>query len=168
VEQIGFSIGEQMSTYFRIAVVLTLAVLITATSSRGNTLVIKKVHDGDTIECEGGFKAHLSGVDTPDLDEKYGQKVYEFTKQELEGKLVAAFTYTLNNNADGIVYDKDGYAFMKIKYGDECSIDFGALIIKMGFAKVDKRFPIDDLDKYIELEKEAKDKKLGIWGCTEK
>ncbi|MCF7809854.1 thermonuclease family protein [bacterium] len=152
-----------MKSFLKTVFIFSVVIAITVTPVSANTLVIKKVHDGDTIECEGGFKAHISGVNTPDLDEKFGQKVFEFTKNELEGELVAVYSYTLNNNADGIVYDKDGYAFMKIMYGDDHSIDFGALLIKKGLARVDKRFPIDDLDKYIALEKEAKEKKVGIW-----
>jgi endonuclease YncB( thermonuclease family) len=157
-----------MNSFLKILFLLSLVMVIITSPVSANTLVIKKVHDGNTIECEGGFKAHISGVKTPDLEEKLGQEVFEFTKQELEGKLIVAFTYTLNNNADGIVYDKDGYAFMKIMYGDDRSVDFGALLLQKGYAMVDKRFPIDDLDKYLEIEKEAKEKKVGIWGCTEK
>ena len=128
-----------------------------------NTLVITKVNPGGIIVCGEDFKARLKGVDVPDLDEKLGEEIFLFCKQELEGKKVAAFTYTLDNTAAGIVYDKDGYAFMKIGCGKDFSTDFSALLLQKGYAKIDTRFPIPELESYRQLEKEARDKKIGIW-----
>ena len=135
----------------------------------GNVRKIAKVHAGDLIELEGGFTAHLTGITVPDKSTKLGFKVYDFTKRELEGKVVKVFTYTTNDQASGIVYGEDGLAFMQIVYGssighEKGEINFNELLLKMGYAKVNEKYLPDDLKHFKDLELEAKANKLGMWG----
>jgi endonuclease YncB( thermonuclease family) len=134
----------------------------------GRTLVVKKVHSGDVIEFEGGWTTRLSGVDAPDPDEPLGQAVLQFTRQELEGQRIAGMTYTLDNTAAGIVYDDEGYPFMLIEYGQDYGIDFNALLIRKGFARVDTTWLPPYLEHYRTLEQQAREEGLGLWQTGEK
>ena len=125
--------------------------------------MVKKVHRGDLVEFEGGFTARFTGLKAPALNEFLGSEVYDFTRREIEGKLVAVFTYTTNNLASGIVYDEEGYPLVQIKYGKNLIISINELLLRKGYARVDEKYLPADLEYFKNLEKEAQDYKLGIW-----
>jgi endonuclease YncB( thermonuclease family) len=129
----------------------------------GNTAVVKKVISGDIIQLSGTFKARLTGIKAPSRSDPLGYKIYDFTKRELEGKLVKIFTWTKDNTRAGIVYDKNGYAFVEIFYDKDASQCFNELLLKKGYAQIDHEFLPDNLRHYIALEKRARENGLGIW-----
>jgi endonuclease YncB( thermonuclease family) len=94
---------------------------------------------------------------------KLGAAILEFTKRELEGKLVKVFTWTTDNTAAGIVYE-NGNAFVQICYGGDHSVSFNELMLRKGYARVDTTWLPEDLQYYRTLEQEAREKRLGIWG----
>jgi endonuclease YncB( thermonuclease family) len=138
--------------------------LLLPISALTNTGTIKKVLSGDLIQIGDTFVARLTGIESPPRDENLGYKIYDFTKRELEGKTVKLFTWTTDNTAAGIVHDENGYPFVEIEYwkGGEYS-SFNEVLLKMGYARVDREHLPDRLKHYLELENEAREKKLGIW-----
>ena len=134
----------------------------------GNTLVIKTVHSGDCIEFDSGYTVRLTGITTPDTSMPVGYQVYDFVKRTLEGRTVKVFTYTTNNLATGIVYGDDGLSFAQIIYGPEknskeWSTNLNEFLLKKGWAQVNEQFLPDELRHFKELEKKARNQKLGIW-----
>jgi endonuclease YncB( thermonuclease family) len=128
-----------------------------------NTAVIKKVLSGDIILLGDTFTARLTGIKAPPRNEMLGYKIYDFTKRELEGKLVKISTWTTDNTRSGIVHDENGYAFVEILYGKDSSLCFNEILLRKGYASVDHEYLPDNLRHYIDLEKTAREKGLGIW-----
>jgi endonuclease YncB( thermonuclease family) len=144
------------------------AVLAAAISAAANTGVIKKVLSGDIVQFGDDFIARLTGLRAPRLGEPLGREVYEFTLKELEGKLVQLATWTTDDTAAGIVYDEQNFPFVLIHYGsfsrdkgfEAC---FNEVLLKKGYARVDPKYLPVDLEHYLDLEREAREKGLGIW-----
>ena len=130
----------------------------------GNTGTVTKVLDGDLIRIGDSFVVHFTGITVPPKSEALGKEIFEFTKRELEGKLVKLFTWTTDNTAAGIVRDDEGRAFVQIYYGENLSISFNELLLKKGYARVaGERLPGDLEKRYLELEWKARERGLGIW-----
>lgn len=142
---------------------LSGALLALAVSAGANVLTIKKVLGTDVVQIGDTFVARLTGIKAPEKDEPLGPEVYEFTKAEIEGKAVKVFTWTTDNTAAGIVYDDRGRAFVQIFYGKDRAVSFNETLLKKGYARVDPKVLPDDLRHYLDLEKEAREKGLGIW-----
>jgi endonuclease YncB( thermonuclease family) len=142
------------------AVVGLLAIAVLAT---GNVRRVDEVLSGDLVRIGDTFLARLTGIKAPGRDEPLGSEVYDFTKRELEGQTVKLFTWTTDNTAAGIVYDEDGYARVQIFTGKRADVSFNEVLLKKGYARVDPKFLPDELNHYYDLEKEARDKGLGIW-----
>ncbi|MBN2409101.1 MAG: thermonuclease family protein, partial [Candidatus Aminicenantes bacterium] len=133
-------------------------VLAAAVSAAGNIGIIKEVLSGDLVRVGDTFVARLTGIKAPGRDEPLGNEIYNFTKRELEGRMVKLFTWTTDNTAAGIVHDEKGYPLIQIYYGEGVSVSFNELLLKKGYARIDPNFLPDELNHYYDLEKEARDK----------
>jgi endonuclease YncB( thermonuclease family) len=145
-----------------------LLVVCAPDAARGNTGTVEEVLSGDVVRFGESFVARLVGITVPPRDTAMGYRIYDFTKRELEGKLVKLFTWTTDNTAAGIVWDEEGRAFVqiyygKVYYGKGLETSFNELLLKKGYARVDMEYLPEDLEYYLELEKEAREKGLGIW-----
>ena len=144
---------------------LTAAVLIlaAAVSALANTGVVEKVLAGDRVRIGGSFVARFTGITAPPRTDPLGSRIYDFTKRELEGRTVKFFTWTRNNTAAGIIHDEKGNPFIQIYYGEGMSVSFNEVLLKKGYAKVDPDYLPEDLRHYLDLEREAREKRMGIW-----
>ena len=142
--------------------VVALAMLFVAAAA-ANTLTVVRVHAGDIIEFEGGWKTHLTGIIVPSPHDPIGYQAFDFTKRRLEGKIVAVFTWTTDDTAAGIVHGEDGLPFAKVMYGKDLSIDIAALLLENGYARVNKDNLPEVYEHYREIEQKARGKGLGIW-----
>lgn len=152
-----------MSKPCRRKLLLLAALLAVGVSAGANVVTVKKVLGADLVQIGDAFVARLTGIKAPERDEPLGQEVYEFTKRELEGKTVKLFTWTTDNTAAGIVYDDQGRAFVQVFYGKDRTVSFNETLLKKGYARIDAEFLPDELQHYHALEKEAREKGLGIW-----
>lgn len=152
-----------MSKPYRRKLVLLAALAAFVLSAGANVLTIKKVLGADVVQIGDTFVARLTGIKAPERDEPLGPEVYEFTKSQIEGKTVKVFTWTTDNTAAGIVYDDRGRAFVQIYYGKDLAVSFNETLLKKGYARIDAEFLPDELKHYHALEKEAREKGLGIW-----
>ena len=152
-----------MSKSIQRKLLLYSALLLIAVSAGANVVTITKVLGADLIQIGDTFIARLTGIRALAGDEPLGPEVYAFTKRELEGKTVKLFTWTTDNTAAGIIYDDKGRAFAQVFYGKDRTVSFNEVLLKKGFARVDPKVLPDDLKHYLDLEKEAREKGLGIW-----
>jgi CubicO group peptidase (beta-lactamase class C family) len=136
------------------------AVALAATANVGT---VKKVLSGDVVQIGDAFKARLTGLRAPGLDEPLGIEICAFTKRELEGQTVRLLTWTTDNTASGIVHDDEGYPFVQVFYGKGSATSFNEVLLKKGYARVDPKYLPDGLKHYLDLEKEAREKGLGVW-----
>lgn len=134
-----------------------------AVPALGNTGTVEEVLSGDLVRIGESFVARLTGIKAPPRNEIMGYQIYDFTKREIEGKKIKLFTWTTDNTAAGIVRDEEDNAFVQIYYGKGMNTSFNELLLKKGYARVDREYLPDELKYYLELEKEAREKGLGIW-----
>lgn len=132
-------------------------------SASANTGIVQKVLSGDRVQIGETFVARLTGIKCPPRDEKQGYKIYDFTKRELAGKTVKFSTWTTDNTAAGIVRDENGYPFVEIEYRKGEYLSFNEVLLKKGYARVDQKYLPENLKHYLDLEKEAQEKGVGIW-----
>jgi micrococcal nuclease len=139
---------------------------------------VVRVIDGDTIvvRFDGKTeKVRLIGVDTPETKPKrnkpfeydsitnltylaeWGLKAKNFTKSILEGK-----TVELEFDRSTGLRDKYGRLLAYVYIN---GTDFNALLIKEGYARVFVT-KFKKLDHYLKLEREAKEKGIGLWSIT--
>ncbi len=142
---------------------LILLICLLPVSALANTGIVKKVLNGDLVQIGDTFIARLTGIKAPPQDEIWGYKIYDFTKKELEGKTVKLFTWTTDNTTAGIVRDENGHPFIEIGYWKGEYLSFNEVLLKKGYARVDRKYLPENLKHYNNLEKEAKEKGLGIW-----
>jgi endonuclease YncB( thermonuclease family) len=152
-----------MSRIKKWLITVFLLMFLLPISALSNTGVVKKVLSGDLVQIGDTFVARLTGIKAPPQDETLGYKIYDFTKRELEGKTVKLFTWTTDNTAAGIVHDENGYPFVEIEYWKGKSLSFNEVLLKKGYARVDRKYLPDNLKHYLDFEKEAREKGLGIW-----
>ncbi|MEK7096853.1 MAG: thermonuclease family protein [Patescibacteria group bacterium] len=118
------------------------------------TILVTRVIDGDTIEIEGNIKVRYVGINSPESEQCFSNEAYLENKKLVEGK-----TVTLIKD----VSDKDKYGRL-LRYVYLNDLFVNDYLIKNGFAKIMMIKP--DIKYYQEFkigEKEAKEKKFGIW-----
>lgn len=125
---------------------------------------VKRVIDGDTLELENGEKVRLIGVDTPEtVDprkpvERFGKEASEFTRKLCEGKRV------------WLEYDQtrsDKYlrtlAYVHLEDGRVLNEE----IIRYGYGHAYTEYPFKHMEKYRELERQAREAETGLWAKDE-
>lgn len=122
--------------------------------------LVKRVVDGDTLLLSNGERVRLIGVDTPETVhpkkpvERFGKEASVFTKKLCEGKIVR-LEYDQNK--------RDKYkrllAYVYLKDGTFVNAE----IVKQGYGYAYTRFPFKYLEEFREYEKEAREKKQGLW-----
>lgn len=133
-------------------------------NSKIKDLSVKRVVDGDTVVLEKNgyeYKVRLIGVDTPEsvhLDKnkntKEGKIASDFTKERLTGKKV---------DIEFDVKPQDKYGrYLVYLYVD--GISYNEVLLEEGMARVMMISPnVKNKELYAQIEKRAKDKKIGIW-----
>lgn len=133
-------------------------------NSKIKDLSVKRVVDGDTVVLEKNgyeYKVRLIGVDTPEsvhLDKnkntKEGKIASDFTKERLKGKKV---------DIEFDVKPQDKYGrYLVYLYVD--GISYNEVLLEEGMARVMMISPnVKNKELYAQIEKRAKDKKIGIW-----
>jgi endonuclease YncB( thermonuclease family) len=152
-----------MAKTTRTRILIAAAGLAAALAAAANVRVIDEVLSGDVVRIGDAFVARLTGLRAPGRDEPLGQEIYDFTRRELEGRAVKIVTWTTDNTAAGIVHDEEGHAFVQVFYGKNNTVSFNEVLLKKGYARVDLQYLPDDLKHFVDLEKEARAKGLGLW-----
>ena len=114
--------------------------------------LVEYVTDGDTINVKSEDKIYvirLYGIDAPEKNQPYGNKITTFLKDKLESKQV-----TINYSSK----DRYGRIIGKVYYD---GIYINELLIKIGGAWHYKQYS-NDFDLY-NAEQSAKKNRLGIW-----
>lgn len=108
---------------------------------------------------ETGETVRLVGVDTPESVhpskgvEPYGKEAAEFTREQVQGDRVRV------EFAPGT--DKYGRRLGYVWYdGRRC---LNVQLLRKGLAQVYVEFPFSRMAAYVEYEREAREKRVGIW-----
>lgn len=121
---------------------------------------IKRTVDGDTFETESGHKVRLIGVNCPESIGKvefFGKEASNFSRERLTGKKVYMFQ-------DAGDKDKYGRLLRYIFIENENTMYNETLLIE-GYANTMTVPPnVMFSKKFVELEREAREKNKGLWG----
>jgi micrococcal nuclease len=140
------------------------------------TFTVVKVVDGDTIDIDvpdGKFpdtRIRLLAIDTPEMGSAmpygtdkspsgamyYGKEASEFTTKTALGQKVTVLLDKLSKTRD-----KYGRLLAFVRFSDGRILN--EELVSQGFAYADTRFPHSFYEKYIQLEKTAREQKKGLW-----
>ena len=144
------------------AAVLAVVLLVLA-PALAKAQRVERVVDGDTIIVHDVGRVRLIGVDTPEsVDprrpvEFFGKEASAFTKRLLEGKRVRL-------EHDWERTDRYGRTLAYVYLPDGTFAN--AEIVRQGYGHAYTRFPFKDLDRFRQLEREARQAGRGLWGAT--
>lgn len=133
---------------------------------RMDTVKVKRVVDGDTIELDTGEHLRYIGIDTPETKHPkkpvqcYGEEAYQANKKLVEGKSI---------QIEKDVSDVDRYKrLLRYVYVSTQASPSGILVndylVRNGFAFA-TTFPPDvaKSEQFVEAQREAREKNLGMW-----
>lgn len=135
----------------------------------GRAARVTRVIDGDTIEValadiKGGHRTtrvRLWGIDAPEpgRDDRPAEPVAE-EATELVESLTLGREVTLEIEPHRA---RGGYGRLLAHVRLEDGSLLAARLLEKGLARADARWPHSELQRFIELEKEAKDRGVGMW-----
>ena len=117
---------------------------------------VTKVIDGDTIEIETGERVRLLGIDTPELNARWGGEARKQTYQLVYGKEIRL-------ELDREKRDKYGRVLAYVWLGD---LLVNEKLVKDGYARLyvfDKEAKLKYLDRLIVAQESAKEHLDGFW-----
>lgn len=122
-----------------------------------NTVVIKRVIDGDTVETESGLKIRYIGIDTPEMNsiECYAEEATKKNRELVEGKEV---------RLEKDVSETDRYQRL-LRYVWINDVMINELLVREGFAKSSTYPPdVKYQERFREAERLAREEERGLWG----
>lgn len=127
--------------------------------------IVEKVLDGDTILLENGIRVRLLGVNAPELDDCFGEDAKKYLQQLILGNEVFL-------EKDQVAMDQYKrllrYVILKNDNPEGDNVFVNNMLVQNGYAQAEY---IKPNRRYLQLlqsgEKEAKLKKLGMWGECE-
>lgn len=131
------------------------------TLPKGETYLVKRAIDGDTIELANGEKVRYVGIDTPEsVDPRKPVQCFGSEASKKNSELVVGKSVRLVKD----VSDRDHYGrLLRFVYVENVFINLE--LVKQGYAHAYDYPP--DISKSAELhaaEKEAREAKRGLWG----
>jgi micrococcal nuclease len=130
----------------------------------GQYSLVSRVVDGDTIELKGGEKVRYIGIDTPESTIKkecYGNEASEFNKNLVEGKQVRLEKDVSERDRHGRLL-----RYVYVLNPDNSETFVNEVLVKEGYASSYSYPPdIKNQEIFIESQREARDKKLGLWSA---
>jgi micrococcal nuclease len=128
--------------------------------------LVNEVTDGDTIKIYDGsgniLTVRLLGIDTPETKDPredvkcFGVEAYEKTRELVEGKFVRL-------ESDPTQQDKDAYGrLLRYVYFEDGSF-VNEILVQEGYAFSYKEYPTQNLERFNELERLAREQNKGLW-----
>ncbi len=129
----------------------------TPSNPTNQKLSVIEVTDGDTMKLSDGKTFRLYGVNAPEVKEPYFEEAKAFTENLVLGKEIS-FEQEENYKVDKFGREL-GYVFIN-------GVNLNIELVRNGLARVvlyEKRAKIKYQDELLSAEKDAKEKKLGVW-----
>jgi endonuclease YncB( thermonuclease family) len=148
--------------------IVVVAMLFCGNALCDEPITVERVIDGDTVSVVMNTKVRLWLVDTPETKtvRKQGQKVLpEFYGQEAKQFTSDWMQSHENLTVEIKTIDSYGRLVVLVKSGDDC---LNKDLVANGFARVRPEYARSRRQKeilvpYLNAEKDAKAKKIGIW-----
>ena len=161
-----------------ISYLLLFSTLIISPAFSTELSKVIRVVDGDTIVIkyqDQDEKARLIGVDTPEtVDPRrpvqyFGKEASDFTTKILTGKIIRLEFDQDRRDKYGRLLVYVHLPASQLKHPPSCMMkfknefDFNASLISCGYGHAYTRFPFARMDKYRELERQARFSNRGLW-----
>jgi micrococcal nuclease len=162
-----------------LSIALALIPSVVTSSFASDLFTIKRVVDGDTFLLVNGERVRLIGVDTPEVHEsdklqrdaertqtdietirRLGRKSSAFVKKMVRGKRVR-MEYDQANAAIG---HRDRYGRTLAYVFLEDGTFLNAEIVRQGYGVAYTKYPFKYADEFRKYEREAREKRRGLWG----
>jgi len=120
-------------------------------------LTVVEVSDGDTLKLSDGKIFRLYGVNAPEVKEPYFEEAKAFTQNLVLGKEINF------EQEENYKVDKFGRELGYVLVG---RVNLNIELVRNGLARVvlyEKRAKIKYQDELLSAEKEAREKKAGVW-----
>jgi len=141
---------------------------------------VKYVVDGDTLVLENYEKVRLIGVDTPEVDDKWGRNLKDAQRSHRDVKIINEYALKAKSFLKNLVQGQTVEIQMepgnapighKDKYGRTLAylyrqpehLFINAQLVKEGYGFAYTRFPFKYAEDFRRYEKEARDNKKGLW-----
>ncbi len=123
---------------------------------------VQRVIDGDTVVLDDGTRVRLIGINAPEIENRnfghrgdpYGEEAKQILKQMVEGKVV-----DLQDGPEK--KDKYDRRLAYIYLPDHFFVNQN--LIEVGAAEAYRKFDHPFRSEFIEIEKQAKQKNIGLW-----
>jgi len=131
-------------------------------SDRVSAEEIKYVIDGDTVVLTSETRVRLIGIDAPEVDhpeygrkgEPYGAEATAYLRKLVEGK-----TVRLESGSEA--EDKYGRTLAYLFLPDGLFVNRS--MVEAGYAETYRRFDFIYKEEFLNLEKKARSRKIGMW-----
>ena len=140
-----------------VSLILIFSISFLGCDKTGNSVLVTRVIDGDTIEIEGGYHVRYIGIDTPEKgDALYGEAT-QANRNLVEGRKV---------HLEADVEDKDDSGrLLRYVWLDNTMVN--AELVRLGYAYSYSYPPNVKYQAYfLQLEREAREQKLGLWSLS--
>lgn len=138
-------------------------------ASTGESAVVERIVDGDTLVLTSGVKVRLIGVDTPETKkpgspvECFGPQASDFTTSAVGPGTAVTLVY------DAERLDRYGRTLVYL-YRTSDDLFLNLALVRDGFAQV-ATFPpnIAHVEEFLDAQRQARDEARGLWGadCAE-
>ena len=144
---------------------------INKSTSEIETVKIRRVVDGDTVELEDGRKVRMLNMDTPETVKPntpvmcYGKEASDFSKKHLTDKVVQLVSDKEPNDQYG-----RALRLIFLEGRDVTKVDqsYNAELVRNGMARVKDYKPNTTFSRELRaVESEARNSKLGLWSCPD-
>jgi micrococcal nuclease len=137
--------------------------LVLATQALAEKVIY--VIDGDTLILDNHERVRLIGINAPEIaskyhrGERYGKEAKKYLRKRVEGQEV-----TLKPGAEPFDKYERRLAYVYLPDGTFINEE----LVKLGYAETFRKFPFTYKERFLALEAEAKEKRLGMWGARKR
>jgi micrococcal nuclease len=150
---------------YRVSLPKPAADIVTKPGKMFGPYTVTYVIDGDTVVLNTGDRVRMKGIDAPELHhpvipaQRFGEEAKEYLAKQIQGKQVM-LEFDSGDSKD--MYERAlAYIFLN-------GIDVNGDMVRMGYAYAYVFKPHKREQEYKIYEKEARDKKRGLWNFTMK
>ena len=131
--------------------------------TRSESLVVRAVFDGDTIDVAGFGRVRLLGIDAPEIGRGFETPApFGHVARERLRSLVLHRWVRLEQEGDRL----DAYNRHLAYVVREDGVFINAAMVREGLARVSARLPLTRLDELKRAEAEAQSFRRGMWGAS--